>query len=137
VAPTHLLDTSVFCQPIKDRPLVQVLERWDQLGDEATCTSAVCLGELLQGLEYRRSEKYWRRYRQLIEHRYAVLALDEAVAVDFGKLSAELRRLRSPRPVVDLWIAATARRHGLIVATLNVRDFRDVPGVGVEDWSVP
>lgn len=137
MALTHLLDTSVLSQPIKDRPLMPVLERWHQLGDQATCTSAVCLGELLQGLENRRSEKYWRRYRELVEHRYPALVVDEAVAEHYGRLSADLKRLGSPRPVLDLWIAATAKRYGLIVATLNARDFRDVPGVGVEDWSVP
>jgi tRNA(fMet)-specific endonuclease VapC len=32
-------------------------------------------------------------------------------------------------------IAATAITHGLTLATLNRRDFRDIPGLTVEDWS--
>lgn len=50
-----LLDTSVWSQPIKDRPLEHVLERWSQVGDEQVCTSAICLAEVLQGLEDRAS----------------------------------------------------------------------------------
>lgn len=107
------------------------------MGEKSVCTSAVCLAELLQGLEERQSEKYWRRYRELVEHRYPVLALDEAVAATFGTIAGELRRRGKPRPVVDTPIAATARQHGLIVATLNGRDFQGIPGVGVEDWSRP
>ena len=131
---THLLDTSVFSQPIKDYPLDAVLERWSALGDEAVCTSAICLAELLQGLELRRSEKYWRRYRELLMHRYPVLPFDAAVVTAFGKLVAQMNTAGRPKPALDLMIAATARAHGLIVATLNVRDFVGIPGVGVEDW---
>ncbi len=134
---TYLLDTSVFSQPIKDLPLAPVMDRWSALGDEAVCTSAVCLAELLQGLELRRSEKYWRRYRELLMHHYPVLPFDAAVATVFGQLVAHMKTTGRPRPALDLMIAATARTHGLIVATLNVRDFADIPGVGVEDWGAP
>lgn len=133
---THLLDTSVLSQPIKDCPVDAVMDRWSALGDAAVCTSAICLAELLQGLELRRSEKYWRRYRELLMHRYPVLPFDAAVACAFAQLAAQMQTAGRPRPALDLMIAATARAHGLIVATLNIRDFTDIPGVGVEDWSV-
>ena len=45
-----------------------------------------------------------------------------------------MRRRGTPRPVLDLMIAATACSHGLVLATLNVRDFTDIPGLIVEDW---
>lgn len=131
---THLLDTSVFSQPIKDRPVSGVLERWGDLGEESVCTAAICLAELLQGLEDRGSEKYWRRYRELLRNRYPVLSFDAAVAGTYGRLAAELRRQGRPRPALDLLIAATAKQHGLIVATLNPKDFAGIPGLAVEDW---
>jgi predicted nucleic acid-binding protein len=31
-------------------------------------------------------------------------------------------------------IAATSRHHGLVVTTPNVRDFKGIPGLLVEDW---
>ena len=37
---------------------------------------------------------------------------------------------------MDLRIAATALEHGGIVVTRNVRDFRRIPDLTVEDWSV-
>ncbi len=135
MALTHLLDTSVFCQPIKDRPVEQVLDRWAVLGDAAVGTSAICLAEVLQGLEVRGSAKYWRRYRELLQDRYPVLPFDESTAVNFSKLAAELRQRGLTKPVLDLQIAATAKRHGLVVVTLNVKHFADLPGVQTEDWS--
>jgi predicted nucleic acid-binding protein len=41
----------------------------------------------------------------------------------------------SRRLVADRMIAATAITHGLTLATLNPHDFRDIPGLTVEDWS--
>ena len=132
---SHLLDTSVFSQPIKDHPRESVLDRWSGLREEKLCTSAICLAEMLQGLRYRDSAKYWRRYRELLEDRYQVLPFDAAAAETFSLLAAELRQRGTPRPVVDLMIAATALRRGLILATLNTRDFTGIPGLRIEDWN--
>ena len=134
---SHLLDTSVLSQPIKDHPLPTVLNRWSERRDEALCTSAICLAELLQGLHDRESTKYWRRYRELLENQYPVLPFDDTVADTFASLAARLRRQGTPRPVLDLMIAATACRHGLILATLNAKDFAGIPGLVVEDWGRP
>jgi tRNA(fMet)-specific endonuclease VapC len=41
----------------------------------------------------------------------------------------------SRRRVVDRMIAATALANDLTLATLNPRDFRDIPGLTIEDWS--
>ena len=131
----YLLDTSVFSQPIKDHPIKAAQGRWRDAGDSSVCTSAICLAELLAGLEDRRSPKYWRRYREFLENRFRILPLDDAVAATYGELYAAARREGRPRPVVDLLIAATAKRHNLILATLNLKDFRDLPGLAVEDWS--
>jgi predicted nucleic acid-binding protein len=134
---SHLLDTSVFSQPIKDRPLPAVLDRWSEQRERVYCTSAICLAETLQGLRQRNSLKYWRRYRELLENQYPILSFNASVAGAFSVLAADMRRQGKPKPVVDLMIAATACLHGLVLATLNVRDFADIPGLTVEDWNRP
>lgn len=134
MALTHLLDTSVYSQPIRDRPIERVLERWSEHKDSNLCISAIVHAEILQGLLDRQSKKYWRRYRELLERYYPVLAFDEAVADTYSRLAIELKRTGKSKPMADLMIAATARHHGLIVATLNARDFEGIPGVAVENW---
>jgi predicted nucleic acid-binding protein len=136
MALSHLLDTSVLSQPIKDRPVPSVIDHWSSRREESLCTSAICVAEILQGLHDRASAKYWRRYRELLENQYPVLPFDAAAAATFGELAAASRRQGKPRPVLDLMIAATACRHGLIVATLNARDFLGIPGLLVEEWGV-
>ncbi len=48
---THLLDTSVFCQPIKPRPLASVIQRWEALGDGSLAISVLCQAEVLYGID--------------------------------------------------------------------------------------
>jgi predicted nucleic acid-binding protein len=134
---SHLLDTSVYSQPIKDNPLDTAMNRWSHLKETSICTSAICLVEVLQGLRQRDSLKYWRRYRQLLENQYPVLAFDASVAETFSILAANARRQGKPKPAVDLMIAATACCHGLVLATLNARDFVDIPGLSFENWNHP
>ena len=53
-----------------------------------------------------------------------VLAVDADTARVWANLLAELKRKGRAMPVKDSLIAATARQHGLTVATRNVDDYR-------------
>ena len=77
---SHLLEASIYSQPIKDNPVPGVLGRWASTGDERLCTAAIRLAEVLQGLTERDSAKYWWRYRELLENRYPVLSFDAGTA---------------------------------------------------------
>lgn len=137
MALTHLLDTSVYSQPIRDNPQKQVMDRWSALSPRAVCISSVVHAEILLGLQDRQSQKCWRRYRELLQDTCPVLPFDSSVAEEYSRLAVELKRAGKPRPMADLMIAATASRHGLVVATLNARDFEGIPGLSVEDWGKP
>ncbi|MBI4027754.1 MAG: type II toxin-antitoxin system VapC family toxin [Verrucomicrobia bacterium] len=52
-----------------------------------------------------------------------------------AKLYARERKAGRTRPDFDLLIAATAKAHNLILATLNIRHFAAIEGLAVEDWS--
>ena len=47
----------------------------------------------------------------------------------------DLKRLRLKVGKMDLQIAATALQHGGTVVTRNIRDFKAIPGLSLEDWS--
>jgi tRNA(fMet)-specific endonuclease VapC len=134
MALTHLLDTSVFSQPIRDTPNPYVMDRWSALPDVSLGISSIVHAEILQGLKDRDSKKYWRRYRELLKGRHQILSFDETVAEHYSDLLIEQKRAGKPKPMADLMIAATARSYGLIVATLNIKDFIGIPGLSVENW---
>lgn len=134
MALTHLLDTSVYSQPIRDLPNDRVMMRWSEHPDSNICISSIVHAEILQGLIDRDSNKYWRRYRELLENQYTILPFDQAVSETYSKLVVKLKHTGKPKPMADLMIAATAIQRGLILATLNTKDFKDIPGLIVEDW---
>lgn len=133
---THLLDTSVYSQPIKKRPLISVIEKWKGMGDSAFCTSIICEAEVLQGLEMKNSERLWKVYNEMLKDRIPILNLDLNIVKLYAKYQAVFRKKGKPRPVFDLLIACTAIEKNLVLATCNYKDFKDIDGLKVEDWSV-
>ncbi len=135
MAVSHLLDTSVYCQPLRKTPLSAVVNRWKTLGEASFCVSVLCEAEVLQGLEAKGSTALWDRYRNLLEGRLPVIDVTHEVARAYATMAGPLIRRGNPRPMVDLLIAATAKSAGLVLATLNSRHFEQIEGLAVEDWS--
>ena len=133
--PTHLLDTSVYSQPLRKAPLRAVQRRWAALGDGSLSTSVICEAEVLQGLEAKGSERLWWAYRSVLKGRVHVLPVDVRVAEHYARVQAVTTRIGRTRPAFDLLIAATALAHELTLATCNVRHFEGIDGLSVEDWS--
>jgi tRNA(fMet)-specific endonuclease VapC len=61
----------------------------------------------------------------------SVLPFDAAASAVYDRLQAQRVRVST----MDLRIAAIALAHGLILVTRNVRDFQQVPGLMIEDWT--
>ena len=64
-----------------------------------------------------------------------ILPYDEPAAAWHARERARLGRRGRPPSAADGQIAAIAHTNGLIVVTINVKDFRRVKELQVEDWS--
>ena len=137
MALSHFLDTSVYCQPIKPRPVESVRERWTDLGDDALAISSICEAEVLYGLEIKQSPRLDALYKALLKERLRVLAVDSGVARHFASLKAWTKVNGRAVSDFDLLVSATARAHNLKLATLNIRRFQGLPNLTVENWSNP
>jgi tRNA(fMet)-specific endonuclease VapC len=62
-----------------------------------------------------------------------MLGLDAETAWIYGSMKAELRRSGKPIPENDLWIAACARRHDVVLVTRD-RHFSQLGGLATEVW---
>jgi predicted nucleic acid-binding protein len=74
--------------------------------------------------------------RRLLDKIYAsveILAFGEREAAAYRQIVTDAGFSR--RLIIDRMIAAQAIAAGAVLATLNPRDFRDVPGLTIEDWS--
>lgn len=99
--------------------------------------SAITVGELFTWAL--RANAPARRQQSLIALLNDVVVLDvtEEVGRKFGELRAAQFDAGTPSPEIDLLIAATALVHNLTVVTHNVSDFRNIPGLNIEDWLNP
>ena len=65
------------------------------------------------------------------------IEFNEDDAVEASRVRRELEESGSPIGPYDVLIAGHARSRGIALATNNLREFRRVPGLTVEDWLAP
>ena len=129
---TYMLDTNICIYVMKNYPL-ELQEKFNSLAEQL-CISCITLGELHYG-----AEKSARRVENLtaIEHftaRLDVLTFEAKAAAHYGQVRAELELKGTPCAPHDMQIGGHARSEGLIVVTNDIREFRRMPGVRVENW---
>lgn len=119
-----LLDTNVVSEVRKPKPHGGVVAWLNQLRDEQLFLSAVTLGELQAGIERTRAQDAKKAeeiegWVDQLADSIQVLPMDAVCFREWGRLMN-----RKPEHLIeDAMIAATARVHGLTVATRNERDF--------------
>jgi predicted nucleic acid-binding protein len=122
---SFLLDTNVLSE-LRKGPRCDpgVLSWFSSLADDEIYISALTLGEIRKGIEIIRmrdlqsAEALSRWLAELTAaHGDRVLPVDLAVADEWGHLNVP-----DPLPVIDGLLAATARVHGLTLATRNTKD---------------
>jgi len=128
----YMLDTNIVIYTIKNRP-GQVREMFKK-HEGQMCISAVSLGELVYGAE--RSSQTERNLADIngLIARMDVVAFAEHASEHFGQLRAELYRIGQPIGPYDMMIAGHARATGLILVTNNIKEFKRVPGLRLENW---
>lgn len=122
---SFLLDTNVIAELRKGSKANPTVRTWfAELEPDAIFLSVLTMGEIRRGIESvrrrdptagRALERWLRRIET--DHADRILEIDLAIAEEWGRLNVP-----DPLPVVDGLLAATARVHGLTLATRNVRD---------------
>jgi tRNA(fMet)-specific endonuclease VapC len=100
--------------------------------------SVITVSELLHGVH--RADAAVRRAKrsafvEAVIDRFPLLPVDLPTARIHAELWARLARSGRTIGAHDLWLAAAAIAHGLVLATANVREFERVEGLELEDWS--
>jgi predicted nucleic acid-binding protein len=121
----YLLDTNVISEVRKPKPHGAVLEWIASLRPQEIFVPSIALFELQSGVELTRRKDPGKAHE--IERWIDVLCrLDNILPLDWQcfRLCAKLIDGQTPDLFADAMVAATARVHGLTVATRNIRDYR-------------
>ena len=128
-----LLDTDVICQPAKRHGDTRVIQ-WMQQERDQCFTSAIVIAQLAyrvrskEGRQRQDLQDWMRRLVDALGGR--ILGFNVSVAQVWADQEILLEKQGQRMPVEDGYIAATARRHGLVIVTGNDKDFRR-PGLKV------
>jgi tRNA(fMet)-specific endonuclease VapC len=126
----YLLDTNVVihARDGTERVLTKFVEH-----DGALLLSALCAAELQRGLYEDPATASLRRARlDILMRQLPVLPFDESAARAYGQIIARCGWVRGRD--FDRMIAAHAISSESVLVTDNVDDFRDIPGLTIENW---
>jgi tRNA(fMet)-specific endonuclease VapC len=128
-----MLDTNICIYLIKQQPPT-VIERFLSHPVGAIGVSSITVAELAFGVN---KSRHMVKNRLALEQFLAPLNLasfDHDAALSYGRLRTRLETIGSPIGSMDLLIAAHALSLGVRLVTNNLREFRRVPGLRLENW---
>lgn len=131
-----LLDTNAVAEAVRPTPNAGFIGRL-RANEAKVAIASVTLHEALYGIERLpggKRKQMLRAYMRDVLAKMPVLPYDAKAAEWHARERVRLEAAGRPIPYADGQIAAVAVVHGLTLVTANVRDFRDVEGLRVEDW---
>jgi tRNA(fMet)-specific endonuclease VapC len=129
---TYLLDTNIVIYVLKRRP-IKVLEIFNRNASRMAISS-ITLSELMYGAEKSiHFDKNLEAIEEFVSH-LEVLPYDSKASQHYGKIKAKLEKKGQIIGENDLHIAAHAISQGLILVTNNLKEFKRVPQLGLENW---
>lgn len=128
----YLLDSNAISDLIH-HPAGSVAQHVGLVGSASIRTSIIVAAEIRYGVEKRNSERLRSRVDAVLGA-IEILPFETPAEFEYGALRAKLERAGTMIGQHDLLIAAHALATGCTVVTDNEREFRRVPGLGVENW---
>ena len=129
-----LLDTNVISELLKAKPNPNVTQWIDATSEDLLYLSVLTFGEIRKGIASlpdaarRIKLETWLDRELVLRFGDRILSIDLAIADRWGRLTGNAAARKSPLPVIDGLLAATAVYHDL---TLVTRDTRHLNGTGV------
>jgi tRNA(fMet)-specific endonuclease VapC len=136
----YLLDTDNLSRLRSDDQRLR--ERRERIAPAELATTVITRIEILQGrfdsvVKAADGEELLGAFAWLVRSeellgQLVILPIDEAAADEFDRLRQSKKLKKIGRG--DLLIAAIALAHRATLVSRNLRDFRQVPGLSVENW---
>lgn len=120
-----------------ERGLLDVASKVRGREAEGFLISVVTASELLHGVWRAKNADMRARRAAFVEgilQSFPVLPIELSAARTHAQLWAELEAKGAPIGAHDLWLAASCVAHGHTLITRNVREFKRVAGLKVEEW---
>ncbi|MFP5386410.1 MAG: type II toxin-antitoxin system VapC family toxin [Bacteriovoracia bacterium] len=131
----YLLDTNVIISLIRNEDS-QFISDIQSLNPVEYAVSIITHSELMYGCEKNRTDQFQQRI--IVASALAgfeIINFDKRCSEQYGKIKASLKAKGSfnPRNELDIQIAATAMAYNLILLTKNLKDFKEIEDLLLQD----
>jgi len=128
----YLLDTNIVIYVLKRRP-IKILEVFNKNASRMAISS-ITLSELMYGAEKSQQvDKNLEAVEEFVSH-LEVLSYDAKASQHYGQIKAKLEKKGQIIGENDIHIAAHAISQGLTLVTNNLKEFKRVPHLALENW---
>ncbi len=130
-----LLDTNVVIS-LLGRKSESLISRVLDCSEGEIAIPSIVSHELYSGAYKSQRVSFNLETIRLLLRDFDVLSLDEEDARQAGEVRAELKRSGTPIGPYDVLIAGQAKARDLVLISNNTREFKCVPDLRLEDWTV-
>ena len=128
----YLLDTNIVIYVLKRRP-IEALEAFNKNANRMAISS-ITLSELIYGAEKSANvDKNLEAVEDFVSH-LDVLSYDAKASQQYGQIKASLEKRGELIGENGIHIAAHAISQGLILVSNNLKEFKWVPNLALENW---
>lgn len=131
---SYMLDTNA-CVFLLNRSRPKLAQRVLKTPAKSIVVSAITAAELAFGAAKSRRPGDAREALDVFLGAFALVGFDAPAVDAYGALRTDLERRGSPIGPLDTLIAAHAVSLSCTLVTNNLREFRRVSGLTIEDWS--
>ncbi len=131
------LDSTVVIHLMRRDPTVRLNFARARSAGTLMHLSAIVVEELTFGIAHHRFPERERAYYEEIARDMVVVPFEPADADVGGHARAALAARGKPPPYADFLIGAHALARGHTLVTANTRDFQNIPGLQLLDWTKP
>lgn len=131
----YIFDTDSLSNIVKSGPSPQLLKNLRGLPSEFQYTTSINVAEIYYGA-YRspKTEKILSAFEEKVFPNVTVLPFNKDSARIYGQLKAKLEKRGIAKSEPDLRIASIVLQHKFILISGNVRHFKNIPRLKIENW---
>ena len=129
----RLLDTNT-CIYFLNRASEKVVQQFKELSPSQIKLPSITVAELYYGAE---KSKFKAKNREKVKRfvsTFEIVSFDEKACTAYAKIRHSLERSGTPVGSMDLLIASIGLVHNFTVVTNNIKEFKRVKGLNLENW---
>lgn len=131
----YLFDTDAITNLIKKNPSKKIIEKISSLSKKDQFITTITIGEIFYGaFKSSNPEFHIEKLQTVLLPLVNVLSFDSKSAFFYGKIRAELEKGGEIISSTDLQVVSIAIANELILITGNIKHFKRIKQLQIENW---